>query len=200
MEISLTTDDNELLKNLQKGDKTAFHILYQKYYRILYLHVYQKLRDRETAKDIVHDLFANIWQKKETLKINGKLSSYLYASTRNRVLDYISKEQSKSHYLDSFVIHMKAEQSDTDYMLREKMLKEQIEKVLNSLSPRVREVFELSRVHYLSHKEISKKLNLSEQSVRSYIKDSLKVLRMRLSAFPWILLLSAINFFNFLSR
>ncbi len=188
-------DERELLQKLQEGDRTAFCMLYQQYYGMLYLHAYQKLQDREAAKDIVHDLFANIWQKSDTLAVNGKLSSYLCVSIRNRVIDYIAKEKSKLHYLESLALHMETEHSDTDYLLREKMLQEQIENVLHKLSPRVREIFELSRKYHLSHKEISVKLHLSEQSVRSYIKDALRVLRMRLSAFPWVFFMLFCKFF-----
>lgn len=180
-------EEKVLLQELQKGNILAFQQIYNQYYGILYLHAYNKLRDREASKDIVHDLFAGIWQRRESLMITGKLSSYLYASVKNRIIDYISKEQSKSKYLASLVPQVENQYEATDYRIREKMLQEQIENVLAQLSPRVREIFELSRKQYLSHKEISQKLNLSEQSVRSYIKDALRMLRMKFGTFFWIL-------------
>lgn len=187
--LYVLNEEKTLLHELQKGDESAFRQIYNQYYGVLYLHAYNKLRDRETAKDIVHDLFAGIWQKRESLTITGKLSSYLYASVRNRILDYISKEQSKANYLESLTQKMESQYEATDHRVREKMLEEQIENVLLQLPPRIREIFELSRKQYLSHKEISQRLNLSEQSVRSYIKDALRALRMKLGSFPWILLL-----------
>lgn len=179
-------EEKVLLQELQKGNILAFQHIYNQYYSMLYLHAYNKLRDREASKDIVHDLFAGIWQRRESLMITGKLSSYLYASVKNRIIDYISKEQSKSKYLASLAQQMENQYEATDYRIREKMLQEQIENVLAQLSPRVREIFELSRKQYLSHKEISQKLNLSEQSVRSYIKDALRMLRIRFGTFFWI--------------
>lgn len=181
------TREEDLLQMLRHGSKIAFEFLYNKYYGVMYLHAYNKLRDRETAKDIVQDIFAGIWQKKEDLDIKAGLSSYLYASIRNKVIDYISKEKSKINYLDSLADYQERDYSTTDHLLREKMLQQQIENVLEQLPPRLREVFELSRKQHLSHKEISKKLNLSEQSVRTYIKDVLRILRMRFGAIPWIL-------------
>ena len=187
--LYVLNEEKTLLHELQKGDESAFRQIYNQYYGVLYLHAYNKLRDRETAKDIVHDLFAGIWQKRESLTITGKLSSYLYVSVRNRILDYISKEQSKANYLESLTQKMESQYEATDHRVREKMLEEQIENVLLQLPPRIREIFELSRKQYLSHKEISQRLNLSEQSVRSYIKDALRALRMKLGSFPWILFL-----------
>lgn len=180
-------DEEELLNNLQYGDKTAFEYIYKKYYSSLYLHAYGKLRDRDLAKDIIHDMFAGIWQRRASLKITTSLSSYLYVSIRNRVIDYISKEKSKAIYLESLSGFDDRYPAETDQLLRERMLKEQIENAIDQLSPRLKEIFELSRKQYLNHREIAEMLNLSEQSVRSYIKDALRILRVKLSSFIWML-------------
>lgn len=195
MNTMAITDERELLQKLQEGSKLAYEFFYKKYYITLYLHAYNKLRDRDVAKDIVQDIFANLWQKRENLNIVHGFSSYLYASTRNRIIDYISKEKSKAQYLDSLSDYSEMGQETTDHLVREKMLHEQIEQTLNQLPPRLREVFELSRKNYLTHKEISEKLNISEQSVRSYIKDVLRILRMRFSAIPWMLFVLYCKFF-----
>ncbi len=182
-------NDLFLLQKLKDGDNIAFQELYNKYYGILYLHVYQKLKDREVAKDIVHDLFISIWQKRADLSINGQVSSYMYVAIRNRVIDYIYKEKSKLKYLESLTEPSQQISSETDYLLREKLLAEQIESVLDRLSPRVKEVFELSRKEYLSHKEIANKLNISEHSVRGYIKLALRLLKMKFGSILYLMLI-----------
>ncbi|NQD69522.1 RNA polymerase sigma-70 factor [Sphingobacterium shayense] len=180
-------DEKVLLQELQQGSIIAFEAFYTRYYALLYLHAAQKVRDREVAKDIVHDLFTTIWQKREHLNIQGKISSYLYAAIRYRIIDYLAKEQSKTTFLESQSFEPSYRPADTDHLLREKLLQEQIEHVLMKLSPRVREVFELSRKQYLSHKEIAAQLNLSEHSVRGYIKDALRLLRIKLSGLLWVI-------------
>lgn len=182
-------EEIELLQELQEGNAIAFQKLYNNYFALLYLHATRKLQDREAAKDIVHDLFTSIWQNRYTLSIQGEISAYLYSAIRYRVIDYIAKEQSKTNYLASLPPITAHHTGDTDYSLREKLLQEQIEHVLDKLSPRVREVFELSRKHYLSHKDIAKRLNLSEHSVRSYMKEALRLLRSKLGSLLWIGLL-----------
>jgi RNA polymerase sigma-70 factor (ECF subfamily) len=148
-----------------------------------------KTDDREVAKDIVQDLFVHIWNKGAELIIRDNVMAYLYTSAKNRVLDYYSKEKHRIAYLDYLEIADFEETYETDFLIREKMFTERIDQVLHKLSPRVKEVFELSRKHYLSHKEIATKLSLSEHSVKTYIKDALKLIKVRLYAFPWILLL-----------
>lgn len=182
--------DLELIKRLNKGDKSAFEYLYDRYHQPLYLHAYSKLRDRELARDVVHDLFSVLWEKRENIRINTQLSSYLYTSVRNRVIDHIVKEQSKRQYLLSLNEYLEAKHSITDHLVREKMLSEQIENVVANLPPRLKQVFEMSRKQFLSHREISQRLNLSEQSVKSYMKDALRVLRARFSLIPWLAILA----------
>src|SRR5690606_4001178 len=99
---------------------------------------------------------------------------------RNRVVNYQIKNNRDSQFIQAFTQHISNYQNSTDFLVREKMLTELIEKELEYLPPRMRAVFNLSRKEGLSHKEIAEQLQISEQSVRSHIKNSLRVLRLRL--------------------
>jgi RNA polymerase sigma factor (sigma-70 family) len=112
-------DEKELLQQLAVGDKLAFTNLYERFYSQLYLHTYNKLRDRETAKDLIHDLFANLWAKRATLQINEGLSSYLYKSVRNRIIDYVSHQNVSSNYIQSFGQYLETPMGTTDHLVRE---------------------------------------------------------------------------------
>jgi len=95
-------EERDLLQELKNGNSLAFQKLYNTYFALLYLHATNKLQDREAAKDIVHDLFASIWQNRYTLAIQGEISAYLHSAIRYRVIDHIAKEQSKTKYLASY--------------------------------------------------------------------------------------------------
>ncbi|HEY9559960.1 MAG TPA: RNA polymerase sigma-70 factor [Anseongella sp.] len=188
-------DEKELLMRLREGDKHAFSVLYEQYYSRLYVHAYNRLRDRETAKDLVHDLFANIWARRETMHINGGLSSYLYTAVRNKVIDLIARQQTSSQYIRSFASYLLNSNGTTDHLVREKELAALIEREIRRLPPRVKIVFDLSRREHLSHREIADKLGLSEQTVRGYIKNALKVLKIKFGTMFWIFLYSILKIF-----
>ncbi len=173
-------DEKDLLQELRKGDRLAFEIIYHRYKGLLYVHVSRHLKDQETAKDIIHDVFSNLWQNRESLYIEENLTSYLYQSVRNRVINYQLKNQRADMYIHSFAGFLEYAQIDTDYLVREKMLRELIEQEIAALPTRMRTVFEMSRKEGLSHKEIAEQLSISEQSVRSHVKGALKILRLRL--------------------
>lgn len=187
--------EKNLLEQLSKGSHSAFESIYRDYYGILYLHALRKTGDRDVAKDIIHDLFAYLWQHRDRLHIHTKLSSYLYTGVKNRVLDWVAKGQSESRYLSSLGEYLTSSKDAADERLQEKMIEDQIEETLKSLPPRVREIFELSRKQYLTHKEIAHRLQLSEHTVRSYIKEALRTLRYRLGALLWVLFVFFVKIF-----
>lgn len=173
-------DERELLLKLRDGDRTAFEIIYHRYKGLLYVHASKYLKDQEEAKDIIHDIFSNVWQSRETLHIQGSIAAYLYQSVRNRIINHQLKNKKADEYIGSFQRFLNNFQAETDHLVREKMLLERIEQEIASLPLKMRTVFELSRKEGLSHKEIAAQLNITEQSVRSHIKGALKILRPRL--------------------
>ncbi len=77
----------------------------------------------------------------------------------------------------------------TDFLIRENDLKNLIEKEIQALPPRMKEVFQLSRKDKLSHKEIANLMDISEQTVSTQIKKALRILRVRLGLITFLIML-----------
>lgn len=174
--------DQDLLTLLKEGDHQAYTELYNRYSGLLYAHVLRRLNDREEAKDIIHELFTYLWVNRSIIEIQGQLSGYLYTSVRNRVIKVVSHKVVASKYIDIQQLKNHCNFS-SDYLIRENQLKDIIEKEINSLPPRMQEVFILSRRGYLTHKEIACELNISELTVKKQVTNALKLLRTRLDLF-----------------
>lgn len=172
--------DLELTDLLQGGDANAYTVIYNRYFDELYLHAYNRLRDKEEAQDVIHELFAGLWNKREDLRIKSSLAAYLYTAVRNRVMDVIAHQQVETKYVSSLQNFIEQGYCITDHQVRERQLAGLIEKGIADLPPKMKEVFELSRKHIMSHKEIASQLNLSEQTVRKQINNALKILRAKL--------------------
>ncbi|PPL02870.1 RNA polymerase sigma factor [Parapedobacter indicus] len=173
--------DETLLPLLQKGDREAYTEIYNRYHGLLYVFAYNRLKNREEAKDIIHELFLKLWRDRAFLQITGRLSVYLYTAVRNRIINSITHQQIANRYIDSFLSYIEAVDSQSaDYLARHNDLQAFIEKEIASLQPRMREVFELSRHTNLSRKEIAEKLGVSEETVKSHMHNALKVLKARL--------------------
>jgi len=172
-------NDIELTILLKEGDRGAFTEIYNRYHWLLHTHTYKWMRNREEAKDVIHELFSNIWLKHQTLSFEPNLAAYLYTATRNRIFNLLSRKKVESSYINSLEDFITKGECVTDYLVRENQLKEIIEKEVEAMPTKMRAVFELSRKKNLSHKEIAKELEISEQTVRKHIQHALRLLKVK---------------------
>ncbi|WP_439698242.1 RNA polymerase sigma factor [Mucilaginibacter sp. AW1-7] len=172
--------DDKLVALLQQGNEQALKEIFTRYNKLLYSYAYKKLEDQEEAKDIVQDLFIRLWSNRESFLLKTSLPSYLFRAVRNRALDIFAHKKIKSDYVASFQEFIDLPQSTTDYLVREKDISALIDREIQSLPPKMREIFILSRKENYSHKEIAKKIGISEETVTKQIKRALKILRLRL--------------------
>jgi len=173
--------DNELINLLKESDHSAYNEIYHRYFYQTYVHAYKKLRDEEQAKDIVQDVFAALWFKREHNLPTSNLPGYLFTAVRNKIFDLFAHQQVKSKYIESLQVFMTKQTSEpTDHLIRENDLKAYIEKEIQTLPPKMKRIFEMSRKENLSHKEIAEQLNVSENNVSKQVNNALRALRTKL--------------------
>lgn len=175
--------DRELILLLKQGNEQAFAEIFDRYSMLIYYKVNQMLRDPEASEDIIQDLFSMLWEKPELLREDANLAGYLYINSRNRVLRLIQRGKTKSDYLIELGKYSSEVSYDTLEKLDEKELMLLIIQEIDNLPAKMREVFQLSRIANLSHKEIALQLNISEATVRKQVQYALGILRTRLSAY-----------------
>jgi RNA polymerase sigma-70 factor (family 1) len=180
--------DEELTNLLKKGDDIAFEEIYERFFSRLYAHAFLRLKDKSECKDLVQELFANLWARRATVDFSN-LSHYLYTSAKNGVINLIAHKAVESKYFSKLPQSISIQECITDYRARELQLAEIIRKEISALPPKMREVFELSRTKNMSHKEIAEHLGITEQSVRSHVKNALKILRVKLGLILYIVFL-----------
>lgn len=181
--------DAELVEHIRNGDESAFNEIYSRYKGILHVHAYKKLGDFDQAKDVIQDMFAAFWAMRENLPHTQNFSGYLYTITKNKILDIIAHEKIVARYADSFSKFIDEGVYVTDLLVREKELASKIEREIEALPPKMKEVFILSRKLELSHREISEKLCITENTVKYHIKSALKSLREKLDFVVFLLVL-----------
>jgi RNA polymerase sigma-70 factor (family 1) len=173
-------NDQELTALLREGDNTAFTEIYHRYKALLYIFAYKRIGEREETRDLIHELFMALWNKRESLQITTGLLPYLYTAVRNRIIDLVAHQKVVSRYIDEFQEYIDADNSPTDQLIIHKELLELIEREVAALPQKMRQVFELSRKTNRSRKEIAAELALSEQTVKSHMHHALKTLKGKL--------------------
>jgi RNA polymerase sigma-70 factor (ECF subfamily) len=176
------TDDIELFLKLREGDEKAFQTIFRKYYSALCHYARQFMNDSELAEEAVQEMFVKIWEKRTSLNIETSVKHYFFRSIRNQCLNQIQHEKIKKQYAGK-VLESATQDIDPGHFYLEVDLIQRIEKSIEALPPKRREIFRLSREQGLKYKEIADTLNISIKTVEAQMGLALKHLRHELKEF-----------------
>lgn len=173
--------DHELLQALPEAGEDVFKEIFDRYWGILFLHAVKMLRDEEEARDLVQELFIDLWKRADALGSVSSLSSYLYVSVRNRVINVVAHKKTRNQLFSSLQYVLESPQLNALDLMQEKQLAAIIEDECRNLPPKMREVFELSRKSRLSHKEIARVLQISDKTVKKQVGNAIKAIKLKIS-------------------
>jgi len=181
--------DAELIPLFKLGDREAFTEIYSRYWDVLYIHALKMLRDEQEAKDLIQDLFITFWAKASTIELKTNLSGYLYVSARHKILNRIRQKKTNDDFISGLAIFADKQDGSSLDQLTEKEIILTLEKEMEKLPPKMREIFELSRKQYLSYKEIADKLGISDKTVKKQISNAIRIIRPKLDKFTGIVII-----------
>ena len=192
------TNDSDLVVRLINNDQEAFCELYAKYKERLLYFTMKFVKSREFAEDIYQDAFTNIWQSRRFLDPECTFSSYLHTIVKNRILN-ILRDIENDRKFKSYILANAIDYNDaTNQHVQTNELEVILDKALNQLTPRQRQVFEMSRNEQMAHKEIAEILGISVFTVQEHISIALKSIKHYLKEYPdymvgLLMILNSIN-------
>jgi len=173
----ISIEEKAWLKSLKDGDQSALQKIFTHYYKYLVVTGYNITSDNEKAKDLVQDVFFELWKKREQLTIQSSLKSYLRRAVVNRSLNYIKTQKRFDFGDDNFSAQTPDKAISAQRSLEAEDLKSAIDVAIDSLPEKCKAIFMLSRFEDLSHKEIATKLGISTKTIENQITKALKIVR-----------------------
>ena len=162
---------------MQNDDHLAFEALFDRYWKPMYRSANARLKNSATAQDVVQEIFIKIWQRRQTINITGSLENYLQSAVRLSVLHHYRSQKTNPVLLDDALDRINvlegSMESLTDYIELEKTLADAV----ISMPEMLQKVYEL-RSENRSIKEIARELGLADQTVKNYISEVIRRLRI----------------------
>ncbi|MGV8090237.1 MAG: RNA polymerase sigma-70 factor [Mangrovibacterium sp.] len=178
---------NRLFLAYKTGDEKAFEALFHRTFRRLFDFALKIVKDESIAEDIVQDAFIKLWKKKDQVD-HTNIEGYLFRLVHNQCLDYIKLVKVVTVKTTELEALQKYEElyridfiRDEPYLMIHEELKLEIEKTIESLPARCKEVFILSRVEGLKNREIAEKLQINIKNVERHLARATKTFRERFS-------------------
>ena len=161
------------------GDHAALKALLHAYHNYLVVVGLRYLSDRQRVEDVIHDVFADLWNSKRETQITSGVKSFLRGAVVNKCLAIIRKEN-RITLVEEHDYSLADSMASADQILDRDNLKKIVDEIVERLPEKCRQVFVLSRVDGLSQKEIADQLGISKKTIENHMTKALKTLRSEL--------------------
>ncbi|MDR1259633.1 MAG: sigma-70 family RNA polymerase sigma factor [Tannerellaceae bacterium] len=169
-------EDKLLWDKFLSGDDKAYAYFYKKYVGDLFSYGMRFTTDRELIKDCIQDVFVKIYSNRSRLNKTDHVKLYLFISLKNTLFNVFQKDKAFYH-IDTIEPVFSVEYTIEDCMIAGEMELEREEKmrrILDSLTPRQREVIYYRYVEMMDMKCICELMDMNYQSVQNLIQRAIR--------------------------
>ena len=170
--------DPTWLNALRNGDEQALRSIFDRYYKVMLSDVYRLVPDAGVCKDLVQDVFLELWRKRAAIDVHTSLGAYLRRAAVNRALNHLKANQQLDFGAESdFLNAADTAPQELEHREAQEVLEAQLYRAIDNLPEKCRLVFAMSRFEQLSHKEIAERLDISVKTIENQITKAMKMLR-----------------------
>ncbi|MGN8068543.1 sigma-70 family RNA polymerase sigma factor [Mucilaginibacter sp. 22184] len=169
-----TYSDERLALSLKKDGQAAFTEIYNRYWKQMLAIAWNHCKDSTVSKDIVHDVFISLWEKRHLTDIQN-LPAFLAGSIKLSIYHYYQKEQRRAA-LANKNIDFELFTND-EHKLDARFLQLYIDGIVEELPEKCRIVFRYSREIGMKNSEIAIQMQISEKGVEANLTRALKIIR-----------------------
>ena len=169
--------DFELVPLIQKGVKTAYQELFERYAPRIYQFSLSYLKNELDAEGLVQDVFLKIWEIREKLDSTKNIKAFIFKIAVNSIYDLI-RCKNIEHAFQDFTRVQDNQHSDATWhaVIWEEMLAN-LDELVKQMPEQRRKIFQMSREKGLSNDEIAKELNLSKRTVENQLYRAIAFLK-----------------------
>lgn len=174
-----TKNDSELIKRFIAGDEYAFIQIYDAYFDQLATYGIALGGEKEDLEDAIQDIFFKLYSNKEMLNNIHEIRFYLFRALKNNALD-THKFKGRLENISNYEFSFSTTINSLDLIIEEEEkedIKRRLNKYLNSLTNRQREVVFLRFIQGMEYDEIALLLNIAPTSTRNIVALAIKKMR-----------------------
>lgn len=173
-------DDRAAWQLFKQGDEATFAAMYRQHVQTLFRYGMSIRPDEEFIQDCIHDVFVEVWAKRERLGETDSIKFYLIKSLKNRIFNQLEKQQrlSPTELLPETIVPPSPSHEDDWIQAQDDhSLLDRLSRCLDRLPPRQREAIQLRYFENLDYRQVAELLAVSQQSAYNLIFRALEELR-----------------------
>jgi len=181
--------DKETILRFKEGDPEAFDAIYRIHSKKLYYFALGLVKDQEIAKDLVQEVFLNLWEKRDQVNADLNFDNYLFTIAYNAIRKFFRNISLENKVLSHLQRKSPGVIESADGTVIYNELYDLASRSIDSLPPRCKAVYKLSKQEGLKIKEIAGKLNISPRTAENHLAKALKYLKEELLETSFLALL-----------
>lgn len=170
-------NENDLLARIAQGDEAAFGVVFHHYQKKIYSYTFHLTGSKGLAEELVQDVFLKVWQHRTTLPGLLRFDNWLFTIARNKVFDLLKTMAKEVAFRRQMAVMLDPASNAVDDSIFARENEERLQKALDCLPPRQKQIFTLSRHQGLKHDEIAARLHISRHTVKTHLVQALRTLR-----------------------
>jgi RNA polymerase sigma-70 factor (ECF subfamily) len=187
------SDARESAARVRDGDEAAFEVLFRAHYAGIRAFVGRYV-DEGMVDEVVQEMFFRVWENRATFAVRGSPKAYLYTAARNGALLVVRRGRVERNWAMEVARADPPLGEPADHAVRRADAVAAIAQAIETLPPRCRVVFDMSRRDGLSPAEVAAALGVSKKSVEQHLWRALAMLRKRLAPlFPALVLITRVS-------
>lgn len=157
------------------NDSQAYKELFLLYYKRLLQFATSITHTKQSAEDVVSDVFLKIWTNREGLRSIENLHLYLYVSTKNHSINYLMREKKQASFsIDDSQVELKSIYFNPEQLMITAEMFKRIRNAVQLLPPKCQLIFKLVKEDGLKYKEVAELLHLSLKTIESQMTIALR--------------------------
>lgn len=172
--------DKVVMRRLASGDVAALDEIMQEHWLEIVAYATSFVRVRELGEDIAQETMLRLWRHRKAWQPSSPLRPYLYRIARNLALNENARARVRGRSRQALALGWARPATPLEE-LQQKELRLAIEKAVDQLPERRREVFLLGRLHGMSYEEIGQVMGTTVQTVANQMSAALAMLRESLA-------------------
>jgi len=175
--LPLAGEERDWAARIRAGDTAAFERAFRTYHPALCKFACRYVHSRDVAQELVHDVFATLWEERARLRV-GKLKSYLYAAVRNSAISHLRHERVERRWREQApTTAAPLDENEGERRLETAELEAAVERVLDLVPERCRLALTLRWQRQMSYAQVAAAMGISVKTVEIYVGRGLAALR-----------------------
>jgi RNA polymerase sigma-70 factor (ECF subfamily) len=154
-------------------DEEAYKQLFFLLFEPLRQFAHSFVKSKETAEDIVSDIFIEIWARRFELDQIHDLKAYLFVCVRNKCVKK-QRHQKQMLSLDEVPVELSSQYANPDELTISHDLHLRIHEAIEQLPPRSKMIFKLAKEEKMKYKEIATLMSISVKTIDAQLSSAIK--------------------------